>query len=77
MLIRVIAANIRHLAEKRGIAIAHVADKAGIGRTTMWKLLDAGERGASDPRLSTIEAIAKALGVEAPELMRDLGGSDE
>ena len=60
---------VRHIARKKGIALAHLADRAGIGRTTMWRLLDVNERGPSDPRLSTLAALADALGVEPGELV--------
>ncbi len=72
-LVRVISRNVRRLAGERGIALAHLADRAGIGRTTMWRLLDVNERGPSDPRLSTVEALAGALEVPAVFLME--GGS--
>jgi DNA-binding phage protein len=63
---------VRHFAGKRGIALAHLADRAGIGRTTMWRLLDVNERGPSDPRLSTVAALATALGVEPQSLMEPI-----
>lgn len=65
-----VAANVVRLAAERGIAKAHLADKAGIGRTTFWKLLDVHETGGrSDPRLSTIGALATALEVEPARLL--------
>ena len=70
-LVRIISRNVRHLAGERGIALAHLADRAGIGRTTMWRLLDVNERGPSDPRLSTIAALAVALDVEVVDLLAD------
>jgi len=59
---------VRHLAGKKGMALAHLADHAGIGRTTMWRLLDVNNKGASDPRLSTVNALAEALDIE-PQLL--------
>ncbi len=70
-LVRTISANVRRLAAERGIALAHLADRAGIGRTTMWRLLDVNERGPSDPRLSTIVALACALDVEVIVLLAE------
>lgn len=55
--------RIRALAARKGIALAHLADRAGIGRTTMWRLLDVNQRGPSDPRVSTILGLAGELGV--------------
>ncbi len=60
---------VRHLAGKKGIALAHLADHAGIGRTTMWRLLDVNDKGPSDPRLSTVAALARALDVEPQALI--------
>lgn len=71
--LRVISANIRRLAASRGIALAHLADRAGIGRTTLWRLLDVNEQGGSDPRLWTLIALASALGVDISELLTDPG----
>jgi transcriptional regulator with XRE-family HTH domain len=68
-LTRVAAANIRRLAKSRRIALAHLADRAGIGRTTLWRLLDTNAKGPSDPRLSTLVALAAVLGVEVAELL--------
>jgi len=65
----VLADNVMRLAARRGIARAHLADHAGIGRTTMWRLLDVNDKGRSDPRLSTVEALAKALDVSPVELL--------
>lgn len=62
---RNLAANIIRLAEERNLARAHLADQAGIGRTTLWQILDVGGRYPDrDPRLSTAEALAEVLGVE-------------
>ena len=69
MLVRHISRNVRRLAAERGIPLAHLADRAGIGRTTMWRLLDVNETGPSDPRISTIQALATALDVRTVELM--------
>lgn len=70
-LVKVAAANIRRIAGEKGRALAHIADAAGVGRTTMWRLLDANDKGASDPRLSTIEALAKALDVDPLALLKE------
>lgn len=67
---RVVAANVRRLAQRRKLPLAWLADIAGIGRTTLWRLLDPNETGASDPRLSTLGALAEALEVEIADLLR-------
>lgn len=66
-----VSRNVRRLAGERGIALAHLADRAGIGRTTMWRLLDVNDRGPSDPRLSTITALAAALEVDIYDLLTE------
>lgn len=62
-----LAANVRRLARQRGMPLAHVADFAGLGRTTTFKLLRGED--ASNPRLSSIEALAEVFGVPAAELL--------
>lgn len=69
---RAMARNVQRLAAERCIPLAHLADKAGIGRTTMWRMLDVHDKGASDPRLSTVGKLADALGVSPGELLVDV-----
>ncbi len=66
-----VAANVRRLAEARGLTLAHLADRAGIGRTTMWRLLDVNKKGPTDPRLSTVAALARTLEVPIVELLEE------
>lgn len=66
---KVLAENVSILAKNKGIPLAHLADQAGIGRTTMWRLLDVNDKGPSDPRLSTLSSLAEALGVEPADLL--------
>lgn len=67
---RILADNIQRLARRRGIALAHLADRAGIGRATLWRLLDVNRRGPSDPRLSTVASLAAVLCVRPADLLR-------
>lgn len=67
----IVAENVSRLAAERGMARAHLADHAGIGRTTMWRLLDVNDQGRSDPRLSTVAALARALEVSPVELLTE------
>lgn len=64
-----IAANIRRFAEKQGRALAHLADEAGIGRTTLWRILDVSGTGGGNPSINTVAAMAKVLGVELEDLV--------
>ena len=69
-LLQIIAMNIRYYASLNDIAIAHLADQAGVGRTTIWRLLDANATGnRSDPRTSTLVDIAGVLKVPVTDLM--------
>lgn len=61
---------VRKHAETRGIALSHLADHAGIGRTTMWALLNVNNKGASDPRLSTVNALAEYLDLDITDLLK-------
>jgi len=48
-----------------------LAEKAGVGRNTIWRL----EHGVMGAQPRTIRKLARALGVEAEELVRT-GGDD-
>lgn len=63
----VIAANLRRLRDLRDLSQAEVADSAGISRVQLGDL----ERSAVEsPRTSTLNSLAKALGVPTGELLR-------
>jgi transcriptional regulator with XRE-family HTH domain len=64
-----LGAAIRRLREQRGVTQEDAAHDAGVTVGTLSKL----ERGESDPRWTTIERVAAALGVS----LRDLGGEVE
>jgi len=68
--VQLVAGNLRRFAAARGLTMSHLADHAGIGRTTMRRLLDPNDKGASDPRLGTLEALADALEVDLADLLR-------
>ena len=63
----VLARRLRAVADERGVALTHVADRAGIGRSHMWRLLN-GEAAAT---LDAVDKLATALGVPAIELLDD------
>jgi transcriptional regulator with XRE-family HTH domain len=54
-----IGQNIRKARLQRGIKITHLAQLTGISRRTLQYV----ERGVSIPRISTVQAIARVLGV--------------
>jgi transcriptional regulator with XRE-family HTH domain len=63
----VLAANIRRLAESRGVSLNKLADFAGVGRRHLFAVL-AGEH---DPALGWCDRIAAALEVDLLELLTD------
>ena len=62
-----LAANVRRLAARSGLSLAHVADFAGLGRTTTFRLLSSED--PSDPRLSTVDALAALFRVQPADLL--------
>lgn len=58
--------NLVRLRHATGLTQQELASKAGVSRATIY-LIEAGE---GDPRLSTLELLAKALGVDVAELLR-------
>jgi len=61
-----IGMKIQRLREKRGLTQEALAKKTGLSRGYLARL----ESGRHDPSLSTLEKIAKALGVKTWELLR-------
>ncbi|MEZ4435422.1 MAG: helix-turn-helix transcriptional regulator [bacterium] len=57
----------RRLAKERDLSLVHVADFAGIGRTTLFRLINLST--PCDPRLSTLAAVAAVLDVEPAALV--------
>lgn len=72
-----LARNVRTLMERRGWSQVTLARKAGVGQTTLSALLRYGDGIEKTATMDTVQAIARALGVEAwvlqiPELPPDL-----
>jgi transcriptional regulator with XRE-family HTH domain len=59
-------ARVRQLRKARKLSQAALAERAGLTRAYVTRL----EAGQQDPSLSTITALAKALGVAAASLLR-------
>lgn len=57
--------NVRKLRKRRGMDGPAFADLVGISKSTLHRI----EHGKSDPVLSTVVAISKALGVPIHELV--------
>lgn len=74
----VLAANLAHFMTKRGLTQAALASKCGIGQTTVSLYLDPSRRKIGtlgkppSAKLSEVEMLAGALGVEVWELLRHL-----
>lgn len=61
----VLARRLREVAAERDIALTHLADRAGIGRSHLWRLLN-GEAAAT---LDVVDKIADALDVSPLDLL--------
>ena len=64
------AAMLRELRRRRVLTMEELAEKAGVGRNTIWRL----EHGVMGAQPRTIRKLAKALGVEAEDLVSAEGG---
>jgi transcriptional regulator with XRE-family HTH domain len=65
-------AMLRELRRRRVLTLEELAQKAGVGRNTIWRL----EHGVMGAQPRTIRKLAKALGVEPEDLVKT-DGSDE
>jgi transcriptional regulator with XRE-family HTH domain len=64
---RVLAKRVREIAAAKGIAVSHVADRAGVSRSMLWELFSH----KASPSLATIQRLSDALELEDPlELLR-------
>ena len=63
-------AKLRELRRRRVLTLQELAEKAGVGRNTIWRL----EHGVMGAQPRTIRKLAKALGIEPEELVRAEGG---
>ena len=59
-------ARLRELRRRRVLTLEELAEKAGVGRNTIWRL----EHGVMGAQPRTIRKLAKALNVEAEELVK-------
>jgi len=59
------AAKLKALRERRGLTQEQLSEKSGVSRTYLARL----ETGRQDPTLSTLEKLAKALGVKVGRLL--------
>jgi len=64
------AVKLRELRRRRVLTLEELAQKANVGRNTIWRL----EHGVMGAQPRTIRKLAKALGVEPEELVAEVGG---
>jgi transcriptional regulator with XRE-family HTH domain len=62
-------AKLRELRRRRVLTLEELAQKAGVGRNTIWRL----EHGVMGAQPRTIRKLAKALDVEPEELVKTEG----
>ena len=62
-------ARLRELRRRRVLTLEELAEEAGVGRNTVWRL----EHGLMGAQPRTIRKLAKALDVEPEELVKTEG----
>jgi transcriptional regulator with XRE-family HTH domain len=62
--------RLRELTRRRVLTLEELAEKAGVGRNTIWRL----EHGVMGAQPRTIRKLAKALDVEPEDLVKTGGG---
>lgn len=62
---KILAHRLREVARDKGMALSHVADRAGMSRSYFWLLLDA----RSSATLDAVQRIAEVLGVNPVALL--------
>ena len=60
-------AKLRELRRRKVLTLEELAEKAGVGRNTIWRL----EHGVMGAQPRTIRKLAKALGVDPAELVKE------
>jgi transcriptional regulator with XRE-family HTH domain len=58
--------NLRHARDRLGLTQEQVAERSGVHATEVSRI----EAGKRDPRVSTMERLAKALGIPPSDLLR-------
>jgi transcriptional regulator with XRE-family HTH domain len=62
---RRLARRIREIADEREIPLSHLADRAGVTRSHLAKVL----AGGSSPTVAWLDKIARVLGVDVDDLL--------
>ena len=61
--------RLKELRRRRVLTLEELAEKAGVGRNTVWRL----EHGVMGAQPRTVRKLARALGVEPEELIAPAG----
>lgn len=61
--------KMRRLREKLGLTMEQAAQRAGLGNRQRWNEIESGR--SANVKLTTLEAVAQALGVQARDLLID------
>jgi len=67
--VEVNAVKLKELRRRRVLTLEELAEKAGVGRNTIWRL----EHGVMGAQPRTIRKLAKALDVEPEDLVAEAG----
>ena len=57
--------RLRQMREKKGLSLRELADRAGVN----WTAINRIELGKATPRFTTLEKLAKALGISVRDLI--------
>ncbi len=64
--------RLKELRRRRVLTMEELAERAGVGRNTIWRL----EHGVMGAQPRTVRKLAKALGVEPEELIASILGGE-
>lgn len=64
--------RLKELRRRRVLTMEELAERAGVGRNTIWRL----EHGVMGAQPRTVRKLAKALGVEPEELIAGILGGE-
>jgi transcriptional regulator with XRE-family HTH domain len=68
---RVLGRRLRTIAQAKGLPLSHVADRAGVARSYLWRLL----AGGSSATLAAVQRLAEVLDVAPLALLSDDEGA--
>lgn len=64
--------NLRHIIDTSGRPVVHVAREAGLSRAAIYLII----RGKRKPKMDTILALSRSLGVAPQEIWPELAGGN-